>query len=85
MPSKKKPNEKGKQKLSRMFQEFKEGEKVAVSIELSVPFSLPKRLQGDTGIVTGKRGKAYIVKINDNGKYKDYLIKPVHLKRINKK
>ena len=72
----------GKIKLSKYFQEFKDGEKVAVTREQSVTASFPKRLQGKTGVVEGKRGRAFIVKISDGDKTKKFLIKPIHLKQI---
>ncbi len=72
----------GKIQLSKYFQEFKEGDSVAVTIEQSVNYSFPKRLQGRTGLIEGKRGRAYIVKINDYKKEKRFLIEPIHLKKI---
>lgn len=76
--------ERGKIRLSRYFQKLKEGDKVAVVRELSErgAWGFPKNIQGRTGIVESKRGKAYIVKINDKDKEKTYIIKPVHLKKI---
>tara|TARA_Y100000294_G_C8468384_1_gene301606 strand:+ start:11 stop:283 length:273 start_codon:yes stop_codon:yes gene_type:complete len=79
---KKKIREKGKIKFSKYFQEFKEGEIVAVVRELSINASFPQRLQGRTGIIEGKRGKSYIIKINDLKKEKKFLIEPIHLKKI---
>ena len=68
--------------LSRVFQEFKEGEPVAVIKEPSVESRFPLRLQGLTGTVKDKRGKSYIVEIKTQDKMKRFLIEPVHLKRI---
>jgi large subunit ribosomal protein L21e len=68
--------------LSRYFQELNEGDFVAISREQSVPINFEKRFQGITGIVEGKRGKAYIVKIKDRNKEKKILIEPIHLKKI---
>jgi len=73
---------KGKLQLSKYFQEFKEGESVAVVKEQSLNSNFPKRLQGRTGVVAGKRGKAFIIKINDQCKLKTFLIEPIHLKKI---
>lgn len=72
----------GKLKLSRYFQKFKKGESVSVIIEPSVHFSLEKNLQGKTGTIEKKQGKVYVVKINDHKKEKNYLIAPIHLKKI---
>lgn len=72
----------GKVKLSDYFQEFKKGDRVAVVRELAVQPKFPKQLQGRSGVVNGKRGKSYIVKINDLKKEKTYIIHPVHLKKL---
>ena len=72
----------GKLQLSRYFQELEEGDFVAISREQSIPINFPKRFQGLTGIVEGKRGKAYIVKIKDGNKDKRILIEAIHLKKI---
>lgn len=73
---------KGKIKLSRYFQDFEKGERVAVIRELALqPRFLPK-LQGRTGIIEGKRGSSYILKIKDLNKEKIYIIHPVHLMRL---
>nr|AQS33351.1 hypothetical protein [uncultured archaeon]AQS34131.1 hypothetical protein [uncultured archaeon] len=82
MLKRKKPRQKGKFSFTRFFQKFKEGDTVAVVRELSIPFYYSKRLQGRTGKVLEKRGSAYYVEIKDLNKPKRYLIKPIHLKRI---
>ena len=82
MVNKKPIRTRGKLQLSRYFQELNEGDFVAISREQSVPVNFEKRFQGITGIVEGKRGKAYIVKIKDGNKEKKILIEPIHLKKI---
>ena len=82
MSKRKKTRTRGKLQLSRYFQELEKGDPVAVVKEDSVSSSFPVRLQGRTGIVRGKRGKAYIVKIKDQNKEKEFLIEPIHLKKI---
>ena len=74
--------EHGKVKLSKYFQEFKKGERVAVKRELSVQPKFPKQIQGRSGVVNGKRGNSYLVKIKDINKEKSYIIHPVHLKKL---
>jgi len=83
MVKKKRVRTRGKLQLSRYFQELNPGDRVAVVKEASVTSSFPKRLQGRTGNVKGKRGRLYIVKINDQKKEKEYLIGSIHLKKIN--
>jgi large subunit ribosomal protein L21e len=80
--NKKKIRTKGKLPLNKYFQELKQGEFVAVTIEKSLPPSFPKRLQGRTGAVEGKRGRAYMISMNDQAQTKKFLIHPVHLKKI---
>ena len=78
----KSPREKGKFSFTRYFQVFKPGDSVAVARELSLKFGYSKRVQGRTGKVIEKRGAAYYIEIYDLNKPKKYLIKPIHLKKI---
>jgi len=82
MSKRKKTRTRGKLQLSRYFQKLEKGDSVAVVRELSIKSSFPVRLQGRTGLIEGKRGKAYIVKIKDQSKEKKFLIEPIHLKKI---
>lgn len=79
---KKKVRTKGKLQFSRYFQELKNGDTVALIKEPSVASNFPLRLQGRTGNVVGKRGKAYIVKIKDSNLEKTFLVEPIHLKKL---
>ena len=72
----------GKLQLSRYFQEFKKGDSVAIKKEKSIKSDFPLRLQGRTGIIEGKRGKSYLIKIKDQNKEKIFIIEPIHLKKI---
>jgi len=40
------------------------------------------RYAGRVGIITGKRGNAYIVEVKDGGLIKKFITSPVHLKLI---
>jgi ribosomal protein L21E len=73
----------GKLQLSRYFQDLKNGEKVSVIKEHAIPSTFPKRLQGRTGTIEGKRGRTLMVKIKDQEKEKRFLIAAIHLKKIN--
>ena len=75
----------GKIQLSRYFQELKKGDSVSVVNEKSLASSFPKRLQGRTGKVEKRIGKSYLVKIKDQTKEKDFIISPIHLKKIKDK
>lgn len=74
--------EKGKIRLSRMFQKFEIGDRVAIVRELSEKAGFPKRIQGRTGVVEGVRGRAYVLKVKEFNAEKTYIIKPIHLKKI---
>jgi large subunit ribosomal protein L21e len=82
MLKRKSVNEKGKFSFMRFFQKFQPGDKVAVVKELSFPFPYSHRLQGRTGTVIEKRGSAYYIEVKDLNKPKRYLLKPIHLKKI---
>ena len=67
----------------RFFQKFNSGDSVAVVRELSQQSpGFPKRIQGRTGKVLGKRGNAYEVEIKDFNMKKQYIIKPIHLRKV---
>ena len=82
MPRSKPIREKGKFSFTRFFQKFKPGDTIALVRNLGFPLDYPKGMQGRTGKVIGQRGAAYYVEISDLGKLKRYLIKPIHLRRI---
>ncbi|MBM3233635.1 50S ribosomal protein L21e [Candidatus Pacearchaeota archaeon] len=82
MNKRKQEREKGKIRLSIYFQELGEGDRVAIVREHSIITGFPKRMQGKTGVVESRRGKAYIVKIKDNKQEKRYIIPAIHLKKI---
>jgi len=82
MVKKKITRERGKIKFSRAFQEFKKGDVVAIDLEVSRQPSFPKRIQGRTGIVKSSRGHSFIVKIKDLKKEKEFIIEPIHLKKM---
>jgi large subunit ribosomal protein L21e len=73
---------KGKISLKRYFQNFEAGERASVIREPSVRASFPERIQGKTGIIEGRRGGAYILKVMDNNQEKRYIIEAIHLKKI---
>jgi large subunit ribosomal protein L21e len=82
MNKRKKVRTKGKIRFSEYFQEFQKGDRVAVVKELNQTPKFPKTLQGRSGVVDDKRGRSYIVKINDLNKEKSYIIHPIHLKKL---
>ena len=86
MLKRKRLRQKGKISLTKIFQKFVSGDSVAVVRELGAQSpGFPKRIQGRTGKVIVKRGTAYVVEIKDHNMPKQYIIKPVHLKKIQAK
>lgn len=73
---------KGKISLSLYFQKLEIGNKVVIKPEISLPFSAPTRFRGRVGVVEGKRGKAYIIKIKDGKSFKRLILKPIHLMKV---
>ncbi len=82
MKKRKKIREKGKVRLSKVFQEFKKGDRVCLVRELSQRGLFPKQFHGLTGTIEGKRGRAYMVRFKNGRIYKKLVIKPVHLKKL---
>jgi ribosomal protein L21E len=75
----------GKISFSNYFRKFNAGDSVAIVMERSIVNNLPKRIQGKTGKIKEKRGKFYIVNLKDQNKMKEFLVAPVHLKKIEEK
>jgi large subunit ribosomal protein L21e len=82
MGKEKQIREKGKLSLSRYFKKIDLGSSVAVTIEPSVEYGFPQRIQGKSGKVVGDRGSSKIVEIKTGNKLKTYIIHPVHLRRL---
>jgi len=73
--------DKGKISLRAFFQTFKPGDIVHLTVEPAIHKGLyHPRFIGKTGVVTGKTGRCYEVKINDFKKEKTVIVHPVHLK-----
>ena len=83
MLTNKRIRQKGKISLQKYFQRFSDGDNVAIVKDLTVQSpGFPNRMQGRTGIVIGKQGRAYTVAIKDYARRKVYIVRPVHLKKI---
>ncbi|MFA6888316.1 MAG: 50S ribosomal protein L21e [Candidatus Woesearchaeota archaeon] len=72
----------GKISTTRYFQILKKGDKVLLKLEPAVQKGLyHARFHGYPAIVLAKQGKCYVVQISDQGKKKDLVVHPVHLKK----
>ncbi len=76
------PRKRGMVPLSRILTEYKEGEYVDIVVEPSVHKGMPhRRFHGKVGIIMGKRGRAYLVKVRDHKRYKTLIVFPEHLRK----
>ena len=76
----KKPRLRGLQPLGRLLHEYQDGERVVVKIDSAVHKGMPHaRYQGKVGVVAGKRGRAYVVQMQEGGKVRDLMILPEHI------
>lgn len=82
MLKRKQAKSRGKTQFSQYFQEFKNGDKVAIIREHSLNPAFPIRIQGLVGTVSGKRGRAYIINIKEGGLVKMHIVTPANLKKL---
>lgn len=74
--------EHGKISIRRFLQTFNAGDRVYLKADSSYQEGMYfSRYHGKAGLIEGKQGKCYYVKIKDHNKVKKLLIHPVHLKR----
>ncbi len=79
----KKPRERGLIPITRALQQFEEGERARIMLEPSVHKGQPhRRFHGKTGVVIGKQGKAFVLKVSDGKKEKKVIARPEHLRRV---
>lgn len=75
--------EKSKVRISSFLQSFNEGDHVALKAEPAYQRGMYNlRFHGKTGVVTGKSGSCYEVRIKDFNKEKTMIVHPVHLKKV---
>lgn len=67
--------------LRKFLQEFEVGQRVIIDIEPASQKGMPHpRYQGRSGVVVGRRGRAFLVQIRDGSKLKTLISRPEHLK-----
>ncbi|MEK6886437.1 MAG: 50S ribosomal protein L21e [Nanoarchaeota archaeon] len=77
----KKPRMRGKFSLTSYFKKYNGGDKVLLKSEPSIHNGMYfKRFDARAGIIAGKQGRCYKVKINDLGKEKLLIVHPIHLR-----
>lgn len=69
--------------MVRFLQTFKEGDTVILKAEPAYQKgAYHYKFHGRTAVVTGTQGHCYTVAMSDQGKEKNLIVHPVHLKRI---
>jgi LSU ribosomal protein L21E len=67
--------------LSYLLVDYREGDRIHIVIDPAVHASMPhRRYHGKTGIITGRRGQAYEVKVYLGDKEKKLYVRPEHLR-----
>ena len=62
---------------------YQEGDKVAIVLDGAQQRGMPhRRFQGKTGVISGKQGRAFVVKVSDGNMLKTVVARPEHLKPI---
>ncbi len=78
---KKTKREKGRPTVNKMLHSFHVGDRVHVAVDSSVHTGMPfRRFSGKTGIITGKQGTCYFVRIQDMHADKNIIVHPAHLR-----
>ena len=75
--------EKGKTSISKIIQDFEIGTKARIKVDPSVHDGQPHRkFHGRTGIIVGKQGKAFMLKVKDGNNSKKVISRPEHLEKV---
>ncbi|MGV8169123.1 MAG: 50S ribosomal protein L21e [Candidatus Nanoarchaeia archaeon] len=75
--------QKGKISLRRYLSEFKEGDRVSLTIEPAVhEGTYCPRFAGKSGTIMSRKGTCYEVKIKDFNKEKILIVHPVHMRKL---
>lgn len=66
--------------ITRILMDYKVGDRVVIKIDPSFVKGMPhRRFHGKTGIIMGKRGRAYVVKVLMGGFEKTVITRPEHI------
>ncbi len=75
------PRQKGLSPISRAIQDLPLGTRVSIILDSSVVKGMPHpRYHGRIGIVSERRGRAYVVDVPDGGSVKKVISRPDHLR-----
>lgn len=77
----KKPRERGLQPIGALLREYNQGDKVAIKIDSSIHKGMPHpRYQGKIGVISEKRGRAYVINLMEGKKVRTLIARPEHIK-----
>lgn len=77
----KSPRERGRPGLSRLLHRYEKGDVVHIDIDPTFIRTAPhRRYQGKTGVIIGKRGRAYLIEVFIGDKRKILITTPEHFK-----
>lgn len=66
--------------ITRILMDYNIGDRVVIKIDPSFVKGMPhRRFHGKTGIIMGKRGRAYVVKVLMGGFEKTIIARPEHI------
>ncbi|MFH1257113.1 MAG: 50S ribosomal protein L21e [Candidatus Diapherotrites archaeon] len=70
----------GRTTVNKLLQDINVGEKVQLVVDSSIHSAMPpRRFHGSTAIVTGKRGRAFIVELKKGRDSAELIVGPAHL------
>ena len=79
----KRRNDRGKISIRKYLQVFKIGDRVYLKSEPAIQHGMYfPRFHGKHGVVIGKQGKCYRIRIKDGKKEKALIIHPVHIEKV---
>ncbi|WXG45627.1 MAG: 50S ribosomal protein L21e [Candidatus Atabeyarchaeum deiterrae] len=72
--------QKGMTPLGRLLRRYAPGEEVVIMINSAIAKGQPhRRYQGKVGKIIEKRGRAYVVAVNNGNARKQLIVRPEHL------
>jgi len=75
-----KPRDRGKNPLGRILTPYTPGQMVTISINPSIQKGMPhRRYQGRVGMISEKRGRAYVIQVTTGKVPRQIIARPEHI------
>ncbi len=75
--------DRGKISIRSFFWDYKDGQNVVLKADTAVQKGLyPAKFHGKAGVICGKVGSCYKVRVMDHSRPKIFIVHPVHLKYL---